>query len=290
MLSSSWIKDIEFTLGSKKIAALSNGNDGAPILLCLHGWLDNAASFQPVLPYLDEFHVIAIDWPGHGFSNHRSGDAHYHFLDWVYDLVQLFKSQQWGAIDIVAHSMGGMISSAFSAAFPEYVKSLTLIDSIGLLALDSKETTEQLRKGMLSRLSQGDKRRYHPNIASAVTARTLVSDLTAENALLIVNRGIEHTDKGYQWRSDSRLRATSPYRLSVNQVKQIVTDINAPTQLIYGDKGMEMVSLGLKAYSALFSSLEVHKLNGGHHVHMEQAQKTAELITQFANVHNTSMS
>lgn len=275
------IAEIEYNIGSKKIAALTNGNDGAPILLCLHGWLDNAASFQPLFSYLEQFHVIAIDWPGHGFSSHRSEDAHYHFLDWIYDLVQLFQKQQWSDIDIVAHSMGGMVASAFSAAFPEYVKSLTLIDSIGLLALDSKETSQQLRKGMLSRLSQGDKRRYHPNIASAVTARTLVSDLTAENAQLIVNRGIEHTDKGYQWRSDSRLRAASPYRLSTTQVEQIVTDIKAPTQLIYGNKGMEMVSLGLKAYSVLFNSLEVHKLNGGHHVHMEQAEETANLIVNF---------
>lgn len=281
MAANNRIAEIEYNIGSKKIAALTNGNNGAPTLLCLHGWLDNAASFQPLFPHLDEFHVIAIDWPGHGFSSHRSEDAHYHFLDWVYDLVQLFQKQQWSDIGIVAHSMGGMVASAFSAAFPEYVKSLTLIDSIGLLALDSKETSQQLRKGMLSRLSQGDKRRYHPNIASAVTARTLVSDLTAENAQLIVNRGIEHTDKGYQWRSDSRLRATSPYRLSTTQVKQIVTDIKAPTQLVFGNKGMEMVSLGLKAYGALFSSLEVHKLNGGHHVHMEQVEETANLIVNF---------
>lgn len=282
MAADNRIAEIEYRIGSKKIAALTNGNDGAPILLCLHGWLDNAASFQPLFSYLEQFHVIAIDWPGHGFSSHRSEDAHYHFLDWVYDLVQLFQKQQWSDIDIVAHSMGGMVASAFSAAFPEYVKSMTLIDSIGLLALDSKETSQQLRKGMLSRLSQSDKNsRFHPSITSAVTARTLVSDLTAENAQLIVNRGIEHTDKGYQWRSDSRLRAISPYRLSTTQVKQIVTDIKAPTQLISGNKGMEIVSLGLKAYSVLFNSLEVHKLNGGHHVHMEQAEETANLIVNF---------
>ena len=88
------IKEITFSSGSKKIAALTNGNDQAPLLLCLHGWLDNAASFQPLMPYLADYHVIAIDWPGHGLSSHRSEDAHYHFIDWIYDLVKLFKSQQ----------------------------------------------------------------------------------------------------------------------------------------------------------------------------------------------------
>ncbi len=278
------IKEITFSSGSKKIAALTNGNDQAPLLLCLHGWLDNAASFQPLMPYLADYHVIAIDWPGHGLSSHRSEDAHYHFIDWIYDLVKLFKSQQWSDVNIVAHSMGGMIASAFVAAFPEQVKSLSLIDSIGLLALSSEKTTTQLRQGMLSRLSRSDSNiRYHPSIASAVEARTLVSDLRTEHAELIVSRGIEDTEKGFQWRSDSRLRATSPYRLTMSQAKQIITDVNVPTQLLYGNKGMEVVMLGLKEFSTLFSSLTVHELTGGHHVHMEQPEKMAKLIAQFVN-------
>jgi pimeloyl-ACP methyl ester carboxylesterase len=278
------IKEIEFSLGSKKISALTNGNEEAPLLLCLHGWLDNAASFQPLMPYLADYHVIAIDWPGHGLSSHRSEDAHYHFIDWIYDLVRLFKSQQWSEVNIVAHSMGGMIASAFVAAFPEQVKSLSLIDSIGLLALSSEKTTTQLRQGMLSRLSRSDNNiRYHPSIASAVEARTLVSDLTAGNAELIVNRGIEATEQGYKWRSDSRLRSTSPYRLTLPQAQQIITDVKLPTQLLYGNKGMDMVTVGLKEFRELFSSLEVHELVGGHHVHMEQPKQMAKLIIQFVN-------
>lgn len=282
ILLTSEIKEIEFNLGTQKIAALTNANVDAPILLCLHGWLDNAASFQPLLPYLTKFNVIAIDWPGHGFSSHRSVDAHYHFLDWVSDLLGLFHSQQWQKIDIVAHSMGGMVASAFAAAFPEHVKSLSLIDSIGFLSLPAEKTTSQLRQGLLSRLARSnDKKRYHSTLASAVTARTLVSDLHSKDAELIVKRGIKETAKGFQWRSDSRLRATSPYRLTLKQAKQLVSDISAPTQLLYGNKGMEMVALGLEAFTPLFQSLETHELNGGHHVHMEQPKLTAKLISQF---------
>lgn len=293
MLLPTDLKEIEFhicskapdsstTNGSKKIAALTNGNIKAPILLCLHGWLDNAASFEPLIPYLADFHVIAIDWTGHGLSSHRSDDAHYHFIDWVYDLVALFESQQWKNINIVGHSMGGIISTAFSAAFPEYVKSLTLIDVLGFLTLSEEKTTEQLRKGMLSRLSLNDKKiKHHPNIKSAVTARTAVSDLTLEHATLIVNRGIKSTSEGYQWRSDHRLRAISPMRLSLAQAKQIITDITVPVQLLYGNKGMNMVSSGLKVFGELFKSLKTYELDGGHHVHMEQPEKLAKLIRDF---------
>jgi len=276
------VKAVTFEINGRKISGISNGNDQGELLLCLHGWLDNAASFQPLLPYLTNYHVIAIDWPGHGLSDHRSADAHYHFLDWVYDLIALFRTQQWQAIDIVGHSMGAMVACSFAAAFPEHVRTLTLIDAIGVLTADEATTTTQLRKGLLSRLSRNISiKKYHSSLASAVEARMQVSDLDKANAKIIVQRGIEQTAQGFKWRSDNRLRSTSPYRLSMTQAEQIVADIKTPVQLIYANKGMSMVAKGLKRFGPLFKTLTVHKLIGGHHVHMEQPEQVVTRINAF---------
>lgn len=286
MATSDVVKPVGFDVNGRKVSGISYGDEQGPLLLCLHGWLDNAASFQPLMPYLSNYHVIAIDWPGHGLSDHRCADAHYHFLDWVYDLISLFRSQQWQAIDIIGHSMGGMVASAFAAAFPEHVKSLTLIDCIGVLTSDEAATTKQLRKGLLSRLTRDNKaKKYHINLNSAVAARVLVSDLSTDNATLIVERGIEQTKAGFIWRADIRLRSTSPYRFTLAQAEQLVTDISTPVQLLYGSKGMEMVTKGLKCFGPLFKNLQVHELIGGHHVHMEQAEQAAKLINAF--IHQT---
>ena len=134
LVNSVELKPVSIDLGAGSIAGVTLGDDEKPIMLCLHGWLDNVASFYPLLPYLpDTYKIIAIEWPGHGHSDHRGKDAHYHFIDWVYDLLKLFESQKWKSVDIVAHSMGGMVASAFAAAFPEKVKSLTLVASIPLM-------------------------------------------------------------------------------------------------------------------------------------------------------------
>ncbi|TWX64277.1 alpha/beta fold hydrolase [Colwellia sp. C1TZA3] len=282
MATSDVFKTVEFDVNGRKISGISHGDEQGRLLLCLHGWLDNAASFQPLMPYLSNYHVIAIDWPGHGLSEHRGVDAHYHFLDWVYDLLSLFRSQQWQAIDIIGHSMGGMVASAFAAAFPEHVKSLTLIDSIGVLTSDVTTTTKQLRKGLLSRVTRDNKaKKYHTSLNSAVAARVLVSDLSTDNATIIVKRGIKQTKAGFIWRADSRLRSTSPYRFTLAQAEQLVADISTPVQLLYGSKGMEMVAKGLKCFGPLLKTLQVHKLTGGHHVHMEQAEYAAKLINSF---------
>jgi len=282
------IENVSFNLGELTLTGLAFGDKSDELVLCLHGWLDNAASFLPMMPYLKGKRVIAIDWTGHGLSSHRSADAHYHFIDYVYDLLLLLEGNQWQNIDIVAHSMGGMISSAFAAAFPEKVKSLTLLDSIGFISSEAEESTEHLRKGMLSRLKNNEqilspakKKKFHPSIDSAINARVQVSDLKFEQAKLLVDRGIIESEHGFIWRSDSRLRNTSPYRLTLAQAKQFIQDIKTPVQLIYGDKGLSFVQSGLKEFAPLFNDFTSHKLIGGHHFHMEAPEETSRQILEF---------
>ena len=48
---------------------------------CLHGWLDNAGSFIPLMRHLrKEEHWVALDLPGHGQSFHRPDGASTRFL------------------------------------------------------------------------------------------------------------------------------------------------------------------------------------------------------------------
>lgn len=296
MSSMNTLEEVKYSFETMSLQGIACGGKETKdnVVLCLHGWLDNAASFLPLMSHfeseLSHKRVIAIDWPGHGNSSHRSLDAHYHFIDWVYDLLQLFEVNQWQQVDIVAHSMGGMVASAFAAAFPEKVKSLTLLDSIGFISSTAEQTTQQLRDGMLSRFKgsalynkQGGakKKRYHVSIDSAIKARVSVSDLQFDHAKLIVERGLIKEVGGYRWRSDARLRNTSPYRLTLKQAQQFIRDIKCPVQLIYGSDGIDMVSSGIKSFGDLFQNFSSIELKGGHHVHMEQPQKAAELIKYF---------
>ncbi|WP_077338294.1 alpha/beta fold hydrolase [Pseudocolwellia agarivorans] len=283
------IEEVVFKTASSQISALSFNKNANNIILCLHGWLDNAASFMPLFEHLDghsDFNVIAIDLPGHGASSHKSADAHYHFIDWVYDILVLFESNKWSNIHIVGHSMGGMIASAFSAAFPEKVKSLTLIDSIGFMYGDEKESTSILRKGMLSRIkassrSTQSKKSSSLSLDVATRARVLISDLEYRHAELIVARNLLNTGENWKWRSDRRLNTISPYRLSLAQCQQLISDIKAPVQVIYGSKGLDFVRKGIEFFGPLMSSQKIVELEGGHHVHMEKPKETAKLINEF---------
>ena len=177
--------------------------------------------------------------------------------------------------------MGGMIASAFTAAFPEKVKSITLIDSIGLLHNDEQDTTLQIRKGMLSRLKTPSIRNKKLSIDRVTKARMLISDLEYHHAKMILARNMTNVDGELKWRSDRKLSTVSPYRFTLSQCKQLISDIKVPVQIIYGSKGLVFFRKGIDVYASLMSCKKITKLEGGHHVHMEKPVETAKLINEF---------
>ena len=69
--------------------------DGYP-LLALHGWLDNSATYEPLIGDTKWLHdhnlrFIALDLAGHGYSEHRPKGAHSVFLDNIDDVHQTIK-------------------------------------------------------------------------------------------------------------------------------------------------------------------------------------------------------
>mgnify|MGYP006388282055 CR=1 FL=1 len=70
---------LQWQVNNLQLAGLSWGEPGEKPLLALHGWLDNAASFIPLLPLLEKYHVVALDFAGHGGSEHRAAGYDYVF-------------------------------------------------------------------------------------------------------------------------------------------------------------------------------------------------------------------
>ncbi|WP_394176164.1 alpha/beta hydrolase [Thalassotalea litorea] len=270
-----------------ELAALTTGNPQGQVVLCLHGWLDNAASFVPLMeslqqadsPLLEQFFFVAIDWAGHGLSSHRSADAHYYFTDWVDDLYQLLESQNWDKVILLGHSMGAMVANLFTSAFNERVTSLFLIEGIGLLPM-AEHPSKQLRSGILSRQKTRMKSR-HQSLEAAIQARINVSDLAYPQAKLLTERSMKQNGQDYQWLSDPKVRNTSVIRYSLAEVEQIIAHIECPVTLFFGDSGFESVQKGIAHWQSVYRQLQSVNLSGGHHVHMEDVDTLAQYLTKY---------
>lgn len=293
-------KAVRFQLSDLSLQGWQSGENvdkEAPLCVCLHGWLDNANSFLPLARALPDVQLLAIDLPGHGLSQHRSFDAHYHFLDWVDDVLQLIKLLGNQPVHLIGHSMGGMIAGVFAAAFPEYVKSLVLLDSMGLVTAPENNSTQQLRQALLSRQKSRAKRldKRQPRYATvldAATARQQQSDFGINEALLLAERGTKLVTPGdgkaacYIWSADLRLREVSAYRLSMAQASQFICDIKAPTLALMAAQGIELMAQAVPQFLTLYPDLQYREMSGGHHLHMTHSLDVAAQIRSFLLVQN----
>lgn len=281
----------EFELNHLVHTALSNcaniTTEPSPIL-CLHGWLDNAASFIPLahefskLPDLAKLPLLAFEFAGHGHSAHRSADSHYHFVDWVDDLASLCLQQGWQNLTIIGHSMGGMIATALAASFPELVSRLILIDSLGLISESAEKAAEQLRIGINSRQRYRKPRKLnYKDLSQATEARQAQSDFSLHQARLLSQRGCITHAKGVSWRADMRLRHISLYRYTPEQANAIISAVQCPV--------LAIVATDSKYYSdfqqrtSCYKTLTLVTQQGGHHCHMTLPEQVAASIREFVN-------
>jgi len=274
------MKTLNYDLPHISLAGLSWGNEDNPKIIALHGWLDNAASYTPLAAHVTQYHVIAIDWPGHGFSAHRPAGATYQLLDYVYDLYCLIEQQGWGKVHIVGHSLGAIIGAIFAATFPELVDKLVVIEALGPMVAAPNKTQESIRKSAMAQRNLVNKAKpVHTCAQSAIDARFRVSDFSLDIAKILVMRALEPVAGGYTWRSDQRLRLLSPWRMTEEQAQDVIAKIKAKTLLIIGTKGLPWVRESLHSRGQLFDHLTVTELAGGHHVHMEQPVLTWSAIS-----------
>ncbi len=275
-------KEQSIPLSSGVIAALENTHQAnqTPIL-AIHGWLDNAASFIPLMSELPEFNWTAIDLPGHGNSYHRPEHCHYHFIDWISDLISIIQVKYNNEpVVIVGHSLGGMLATVLAGVYPELVKKLIVIDAVGLVT--RSEDATDIRKALDSRVEQAKKQKTkHISLKAAVKARTYAGDIKPSSAELLVNRNISESETGFQWKTDQRLRTSSPVRLSEQQSISIIQHIKAPTLLCVAKNGYEMVKVGYKKYKTYYPNLIKKDVSGSHHCHMDDPIDTAIEIKRF---------
>ena len=277
------MKEIFLDSPRGRIAALRGGSRNGPPLLAMHGWLDNAASFVPLMPHLHEFDIVALDLPGHGASSHRGEGYDYAFVDWIHDALDALDALGWQRARLLGHSMGAAIATMVAAAAPERVGKLAVIEALGPLAGAATTAGERLRAAVTARRTAGQRpRRVIPKLEAAVKARLAVGDMSDAAARLIVSRNLEKVEGGWRWRSDPRLVLPSHLRITEEAALSIVRAVEAPTLLIVADPSPSYFTPAMRdERMACLRDGRLVVLPGGHHLHMEQPDVVAPLLLEF---------
>lgn len=280
--------ELEISLAHIRLAAKAWGDPADPPMLALHGWLDNAGSFDALAPLLDGRYVVAFDLAGHGRSAHRESGNWYAYADYLNEIAGVMDFLGWDSADFLGHSLGATLVSVFAAVFPQRARRLVLIEGLGPLSLDETETLQQLRRSLVARGAfRGGDLRVFPDPNAAVEARQRHGQLSREAARCIVERGVKPArnpvgSPACIWSSDPRLLLPTPIRLGESQVLAVLDGIVAPTLLILAQP--EQTYLPREKMDARISrvaDIRVVRMTGSHHLHLENAVDVAAEIRAF---------
>lgn len=265
------------------VAGLRNGREGAPRVLALHGWLDNAASFVPLAPYLDDVDLVAIDLPGHGRSAHLPPGTDYSFAGALHSVLDAADALGWDTFALLGHSMGAGIGSLVAAGCPQRIERGVFIEALGALAEVPERTVKRMREAVAAtRALPGKRLRVFPDVEPAIRARMQANELSEPVARLLVERGVVEVDGGYVWSSDPRLTLPTMTRMTESQIRDLVQGIECPARAIFADPAQPYLPDALRRERvALMPQGELVVLPGGHHIHMEQPQDVAAAIGDF---------
>jgi pimeloyl-ACP methyl ester carboxylesterase len=258
--------------------------DGVPVI-ALHGWLDNAASFARLAPKLPGLRIVALDFAGHGHSDHRPAGASYAIWDYVQDVLEVAEQFGWQRFSLLGHSMGAIVSVLLAGALPERVERLALIDGLIPYTGETEDAPQRLGEALKAQMALTGKRKpVYAEFTRAVEARMRgVGAVSREAAELLAQRGLMPVPGGYTWRTDSRLTLPSPLRLTRAHVMAFIQRLQCPVNLVLAEQGL------LAAHPQLTELLgdrpiTLSRLPGGHHLHLDDeagAQLVADCFKGF---------
>ncbi|MDP5253870.1 MULTISPECIES: alpha/beta fold hydrolase [unclassified Vibrio] len=271
---------------SAQIALLEcgDGNRAPFTMVFLHGWLDNAASFFPLVTELKDHlplgHYVLLDLPGHGLSSDKPTGHYYSFHDYIDDIHQCLAQITSNKLVMVGHSLGGMIATCYSAAFPEHLLALIQIESFGPLPEAENKAVTRLRQGVIGRARRRAKKAQPViNKQQAISLRASSTGLSCELIAPIVERDLQPSSHGWQWRHDPRLKCDSLYRMNEHQASAFLSSVSCAHLVILGESGFS----SLKQRRQNWPQIDTVHIGGGHHCHLNSTQACANKIITIVN-------
>jgi pimeloyl-ACP methyl ester carboxylesterase len=273
-------REWDATAAGQRIRVREHGPQDGPIVVVLHGYLEQAAAWDAVAARLAGWRVVAPDHRGHGRSAHIAPGATYHFWDYVGDVVALI-DQLGGPVRLVGHSMGGTMAALVAATAPDRVASLVLVEGLGPPDGEAR-AVDQARRALADRLVPPVHRPV-PDV-DAGTSRMMRAnpDLSAETARRLAARILDPGPEGMQWSFDARHRARAPVAFSAVTFGRFLDAIACPTLLVDGGASPMQALPDLAARRARLRHARHVVLDGvGHNPHHTCPERLAALLSEY---------
>jgi N-formylmaleamate deformylase len=236
---------------------------GKPTIVLLHGLAANGACWTGLAHLLEnEYDLIMPDARGHGESS--KPDYGYRYEDHANDLIGFINSLKLPPAILLGHSMGGMTAALVASRSPKLVRGLILADP----PFFSIKVQREIRDSVV-----GDQ---HRRILGK-SFEELVADLQGRHP----NRSSDTIGLIARARLRTSMAAFDVLTPPNPDYKQLVSAIDVPSLLVFGDKGVVsfVVAEELQRLNPTFQVYQIPEV--GHGLHYDQPERFAAVVGSF---------
>ncbi|XP_067934250.1 serine hydrolase-like protein [Watersipora subatra] len=309
-------KEVLIKVGYGNIAykVWGDNSPSAQKFLGVHGWLDNAGSFDPLMPYFQNQGrcVACLDLPGHGLSSHHPQGIPYSHASDIQAMRSVIKDLGWQNYHLLGHSMGAMRSQMYALCWASEVISVLNLDAV-IMPIEhispGKTPFEALGKQVDKYLGYRDtyhgKAREHTWDELAQRWLAAVPDLGLDNFTVLMERGSTKLANGmYVFNRDPALhnRTNAVLGHSTKEIFSCMQKLGHIPQIVLSSSNFgsftkdcpelaDTVDKFLHALSEIYpNKMEIINVGGSHHFHMHTPKETSDILNKFlAHVpHNDS--
>ena len=268
------------------------GNEGAPKLFMVHGWMDVSASFQFMVDCLQrDWHVIAPDWRGFGLTDNSGSDC-YWFPDYVGDLDAILQHYSpHEPVDLLGHSMGGNVVTIYAGVRAARIKKLINLEGFGLPMTRPDQAPGRYTKWLDELRVQPSLRGYPRQAAVAGRLQKNNPRLTDERAEFLSGHWAGQNAAGtWEVLGDPAHKLTSPILYHVDEALACWQSITAPVLWVEADDTDVWRWMGPKEKARVEVDRRIGFIpdvttamikDAGHMLHHDQPQALAQLIEDF---------
>lgn len=292
-------KEIQIPIQFGHLAAKVWGNDQDRPILALHGWQDNAGTWDTLAPLLSKNRsIIAVDFPGHGLSSWIPPGLHYYPWELPRLILYLKNYFKWDKVSLLCHSMGSIAGQRFASVFPDDIDFYVAVDSLIYddfdlnLIVDRYPTILKKIEITQTRLDEEPPSYTLEEIAKKWHLGTSKS-VALESTRYLMKRGLKQssTDPNkYYFSRDSRLKLSLFQPEKKKFVEALVRRLKCPTlylKAIDSPYASDEFSVEMREIIEKNNeNYEIHFVPGTHHVHLNNPERIAPLIIQFLQKHN----
>lgn len=266
-------------------------------ILALHGWQDNAGTFDNLIPLLPKhLSYLALDFPGHGLSSRIPDGQYYSTAHLIHCINILRHHYKWEQISFMAHSMSSIISFQYASLFPQQCDLVIALDALKPMQKSAFKTVDMLPK-LGDEFYKYDQRNQLKLAPPTYTFDEVVdrwvkstnNSITREVAPILMKRAVAslpNEPNRFYYTRDSRLKVLNFALISHELTLEMAKRIHIPYLFIKAEhspyyENKRYFDEVLQLMQKTNPKFEWCMVNGTHHFHLTQPSLIDDRVKEF---------